>query len=57
MQMRNNTSLQYDKAAALASSRHATKYLGMESKRYFEFKKNHALTIYFEQNLLVPRMH
>jgi hypothetical protein len=40
MQMRKNTSLQYDAVAALVSSWHATKYLDVDLKRYFEFKKN-----------------
>lgn len=56
-QMRKNTSLQYDAAAALVSSWHATKYLDVDLKRYFEFKKNPTRTIYYEQNskILSPR--
>ena len=57
MQMRKNTSLQYDAAAALVSSWHATKYLDVDLKRYFEVKKNPTRTIYYEQNskILSPR--
>ena len=50
MQNRNNTNAQYNKAAALAASRRATKYLQVDLKRHFEFDKNRALDIYYEEN-------
>ena len=50
MQNRNNTNAQYNKAAALAASRRATKYLQVDLKRHFEFDKNRDLDIYYEKN-------